>query len=552
MRNPRHLTLNFPYRGISDARSFDAQERYTTPDCQNVRSWEMVEGRSRGGQRPGLTKYINSQPNGDYAIQDICSVVSPNMASQSGNRLMVRIVSGVVVSNGSVFRYQDGVFSPATNGTGALSAARQVIFSASAFGKVYFADGVSTKYYDPVTNTVSTWTPTAGTLPANGASKPRLIELWYGRVVMSGLPDDPHNWFMSRIGDPDDWDYAPDVLTELDAVAGNSSNLGLIGDIVTSIVPYSEDLIWFGGDRSIWQLTGNPLAGGRLDQVSDTIGMAWGRPWCRDAVGTIYFVGSRGGLYSMRPNQVPDRLSGRDVDRRMSQMNMDRTIVRLAWSDVEQGVYMFFTPLDDVRADNWFYDTRNKAFFRDQFATSGMYPKAVHLFDGDRPDDRRILLGCKDGYVRTINESAKDDDGEAIDSYAYLGPLYATQADVPFLVAEIQPTLSTRSDGATISIYAGPSAEEAFYRMDGTITLTLSNGDAITTDTGDTLVWPSVTRSRWSKNFDSGRNHATHPRIRGAAAYLKIGNNSADEAWQMENVRVRIDDIPSSKRRQLT
>ena len=56
MAQARKLNLAFPVGGLNRRLSFQAQPPYTTPDCLNVRSDDPLEGRQRGGSRPGLVK----------------------------------------------------------------------------------------------------------------------------------------------------------------------------------------------------------------------------------------------------------------------------------------------------------------------------------------------------------------------------------------------------------------------------------------------------------------------------------------------------------------
>jgi hypothetical protein len=76
--------LNFPLAGIDLSRGFgqqtprpmpDGSYVRTTPVGQNVRAFEPATLRARGGQRPGLAKYISAQVQGASVIQDLNVVV---------------------------------------------------------------------------------------------------------------------------------------------------------------------------------------------------------------------------------------------------------------------------------------------------------------------------------------------------------------------------------------------------------------------------------------------------------------------------------------------
>lgn len=66
----------FPEKGID----LHFQEEMRTPDTanmgNNVRAYESLTQRNRGGQRAGISKYMHSQVSGDNLIQHITSIVS--------------------------------------------------------------------------------------------------------------------------------------------------------------------------------------------------------------------------------------------------------------------------------------------------------------------------------------------------------------------------------------------------------------------------------------------------------------------------------------------
>ena len=64
------LRLQFPHAGLDRGKAYHGQAPYTTPDCLNVQSEAMVEGRYRGGSRPGLSKSFDDQL-GDAGTREI-------------------------------------------------------------------------------------------------------------------------------------------------------------------------------------------------------------------------------------------------------------------------------------------------------------------------------------------------------------------------------------------------------------------------------------------------------------------------------------------------
>ena len=48
------VDLRFPVGGLNRRYAYRQQPPYTTPDCLNMRPFDVIEGRERGGSRPGL------------------------------------------------------------------------------------------------------------------------------------------------------------------------------------------------------------------------------------------------------------------------------------------------------------------------------------------------------------------------------------------------------------------------------------------------------------------------------------------------------------------
>ncbi len=65
----------FPLQGIDKGRTTSEQPIATSPDLNNVRPYDTLDNRARGGQRPGLDKLYTQQISGIAApIVAMCSV----------------------------------------------------------------------------------------------------------------------------------------------------------------------------------------------------------------------------------------------------------------------------------------------------------------------------------------------------------------------------------------------------------------------------------------------------------------------------------------------
>lgn len=460
----------------------------------------------RGASRPGTSKYLASQINSSNRVQFLGHVAYSSAVSGASTRTL----KNVAVAGGTVKSFTSAGATLATGGSGALSSTTPYIHGAELFGLIYFADGTNSKYWDAQTDTVFSWTAAHGTMPSNGANLPRLIATWRSRIVMAGLIGDAHNWFMSAVGDPDDWDYAPTDLTLQDAVAGNNAEAGKSPDVINCIIPFNDDILWFGCDHSIWQLTNDPLEAGRFDLISDTVGMAFGKPYCRDPAGLIYFLGSRGGLYVMTPGQLPVRLSDKAIEKRLADLDLSQTKVQLAWDDRSQHVLIFLTKLDGSATTNYVFDVRHRAFWPESFATATQNPVCVHVLDGDSVNDRVILLGGQDGYVRKIDHAADDDDGSAIASHVFIGPIQQPTSE-EFRLDELRIDLDAQSSDITYSIHDGDTAEEA-----------------------------QGASARFSGTWTSAKQYSERRRASGRAMYLKLLNATVDRKWQFEQANAVI------------
>jgi hypothetical protein len=522
--------IHFPKAGVHAAGPYGRQPTRPGRDGvyvrtyaggANVRSYDAASGRDRGGSRAGLSKYIPARvgTDGYLGLSDVWVVqalqrfvvtdasVPAVQQSPSG-----RVVYLVAVSQGQVKWAQpdDDAWTATTNSTGEtppLNVAGPV-YSAANNQKLYFVDGTNYVYFNPPTNELLLWTATAGTLPEDAdGNRARLICTWRGRTVLSGLLKDPQNYFMSRPSDPHDFDYFPANVTADVPVAGNNSEgLGLIGDVVTALIPYTDDVLVFGGDHTIFAMRGDPAAGGSVDLVSDITGIAFGQAWCKDPYGTIYFFGGKPSVWRMGGNLRPERISD-PIEPLIRDVNTGENVITLVWNDETQSVHLFITP-DAAPGDatHYTWESRANAWHPDTFANDDHNPLCVCSFDGNDADDRVVLTGGWDGYVRYLDRTATTDDGTAIASYVLLGPILTQEFD-EMLLKDLQFLLAETSGEVSWSILAADTAEAAV-----------------------------AAAARASGTAAAGRNPTQPIRVADHAIYVKI---SATTRWAMEAVKCR-------------
>lgn len=507
----KNLSLTWPQAGFNEAAAFSQQPKGTTPDAQNVRPFDVVSGRLRGGQRPGLSRHINAQVSGTNPIQCLQKFVL-NADYSAANTLAVRSIKFLAVCNGTV-KVGTTSYATPTNGASAFTAAAPVVYATNFHDDVYFADELVNKFFDSSGNTISAWTAsTAGTFPTGNSKFCRLIATYNERTILSGLGSDPQNYFAPAVGDPHDFDYNPTGQPSTRAFAGNQGNAGSISDKITCIAPIpNADYCLFGGDHSIWQMSGDIAAGGRMDQLSDTVGMAWGRPFCFNRQGLMYFWSSRGGFYSIKANGLPRAISDLAIPEELKEVNTTSSLITMEWDDRYQGVYIHITDLGGGAGKNYYFHEPTESFWKDVYADALHNPVCSVLYDGDDPDDRAILIGCQDGYVRKIDRDVYSDDLSAIDSYVYIGQLYFKGMSNVQL-REMQVTLPTASSDVVAKIYGGQNPEEAF----------------------------ASTAILWQGTFLKGQSQAFHPNTMQSSLFIKLGNSTLGETWSLEKMDVTL------------
>lgn len=530
------LDLHFPLGGLHVTQAVSKQPNVhvgpgksdysrTTPRAVNVRGRDPSTLRRRGAARAGLSPWLPARPGDvEYVTQELAVVVATGFtpeagmpqASQSG-----RVVTVVDVSLGNVYyAYPEGTaWTAATNNTGETPPLNSsgLVFSAADIEKLWFADGTNWCYFDPKTTTVYPWVASAGALPIDDQNNtPRLIAAWRTRILLAGLLRDPATLFGSRVGDPTDFDYSPLSPSSADAFAV------AMGDVITSIIPYSDDLCVVGMDGSIKVLRGDPKYGGQVDLVTSSVGVAWGMPWCMDPYGVVYFVSNRMQVYAFdprSPGNKPQRVSG-PIQPLLGLVNTGEQGIRCFWDDRYNGFNVFITTLSTPTATDrhYFYETHEggAAWWQDRFKNPKHNPLCGCVLDGNRPEDRAVLVGCWDGYVRVIDPDAPDDDGYAIESEVWVGPFLTKFIDEVGLL-EVQGVLAEASGDVGYAVLVGQTAEEA-------------------------LESEAVASGTWS----AGRNFTDPVRRRGYAAYLRLVSSVR---WAFEVARCVIDTAGLVRRR---
>lgn len=468
-----------------------------------------IQGRERGGSRPGMAKFFNEQL-GDVTNRPVrmlntvtyfSSGIKSRMAAISYGKLYFELTNGVLALADTT----GGTFNP-----------DRVIHSAERGQVLYIADHSLTpassitpyqpKKYDPVTDNITDWTAaTAGTIPLGC----ECICLWRDRIVLGGGTTTPHGLFLARVGDPEDWDFAADDAGA--AVSMTLSDAGTVGDIVTCLSPHADNCLVVGCASSLWILRGDPGYSGSLDVLSQHLGVIDKGAWCKTPESLFVFL-SQDGLYFVPAQceaaRYPQSLSRERLPRELLGIDKQATNVVMEYDLIDRGIHLFLTPTTatGTPAQHWFFDWETKSFWSVELADDDFEPFVLHQRRNFYDDNSHVAFGCRDGYVRRHTYDADDDDGTDFDSEVWIGPLGDPTMYGDTILTELLATLAENSGDVTWAIFAGDDPTTAIQ------------GTPITTGT-------------WSE----GRNTPEHPRVRGQSLYLKLSNGEAGAPWAWES-----------------
>lgn len=423
----------------------------------------------------------------------------------------------VAACNGGWYLVGDSAFTALQDPDGnAISYDSGTRYMATTVGRglIYWSDGSRYYQFDPENDSISRYLATSqGGIPA----RCRLMAVWRGRMVLARDDGAPGAWHMSREGDFYDWDQFANDFDSSQAFSATTSKAGRCPDSINSIVPYNDDVIWFGCDHSIWQLSGDPGNGGQFDLISDEVGMPWGRPWCKDDLGRIWFFGSKGGLYQYTGQQLVDVAAGK-MRKRLRDIDLSTYTVELVYNYEDDGVHIFVSPYANpgTLVDHYYYCKRTEAFFIDRFGRNGtdmLQPTCAHVVDGDDPNDRSIMMGCEDGRVRIWardstgniprNDEITSSTYRAIDSYALIGPLTQVGDGAAELVQELTVVTAPNYGGCVYDFFS-------------------------TDDPAD------LGSSKASGTLYAGRNSTELVRVSGDSVYVRLRNARENETWAYE------------------
>jgi hypothetical protein len=448
----------------------------------------------------------------------IADYSEPRAAENDGDISVDTVLTSVSIGDFTILGIStDDDVVEITNGTGSITDGTYEIASIAVGGLTMTATtGTGTctfnvmrgaKIYTPVTDTLSLYLAEAGkgTVPVG----PKIIAHYRDRIVMA----DAHLWYMSRQGNPLDFDYSADSGDTQRAVAAQTSDAGRLGEVITALIPFSDDYMLFGCENSVWVLRGDPAWSGQIDNLSRNIGILSNTSYCLGPSGEIIFL-SRDGLYIM-PNATtpPQSVSSETLPNDLLNIDPKLFDILMAYDVKERGVHIYNTPKAGGSVKHWWFDWDQKSTWPVDVPVT-FQPTSILSYKAHDTVDGAVLLGCRDGYVRKFHQNFVSDGATAITSNLIVGPIRTAKSNYrDGKVIEVIGALAEGSGDVTADVLIGKT-HEATVRASAFATHTLTDG------------------------ILHGLNRKFRPRARGGSFAIKLSNAEDFKHWSYERLTV--------------
>lgn len=387
------------------------------------------------------------------------------------------------------------------------------------------------KKYTLSTNTLGKWIATIGQVPVDCP----IVCRFNGRLVLGGAVSAPHLWYQSAQNNPLDFDYSS--TSPSGAVAGTSTEVGVIGEPLTAIVPYKDDFMIYGCNQQMWMQLGDLRFGGSIVNISRTVGIVGRSAWCFTPEGEFVWL-SRDGVYMLNPGAAgqPIPVSREKLPMELMSVDAETHGVHMAWNERDRGIHIFITKEGD-QTDSWFIHWQYKAFWRDRYVANHSPTSVAWNASGTVSSDS-VLLGCHDGYVRKYSEYSPRDDGEAFNSNVWIGPVRIGGSN--FSGGQLDSLCAVLDlDSASVDwdAYFSETAEGCLPPRYGDIDAFIEDelGVPLEDELGEELELDGVAGANgtWSEGLNY---HDTVLRRGGAFALRVSGRLDAETSWAMEGV----------------
>lgn len=347
--------------------------------------------------------------------------------------------------------------------------------------------------------TASPVVPTAGFVPDN----PSVMTVFRDRLVWAT----GREWYMSRQGDPGDYNYGADAADGGRAVAAPVSDAGQPGEPIRAMAPSGFDYLVMFAEDSTWIMRGDPAYGGQLYNLSRLYGCVDTDAWCYGTDGEIYFL-SKSGLYVLAPDArtPPQPVSKQPLPNNLQSLDGSNYRVTLAFDVFLNAVFVFASSTTEAVTENWMLDIATGSFWQFGFSDQSYNPITAVTYSVSPADDARVVIASQDGFIRACGGT--DDDGLPINSWVLIGPVPVNPDwSIESILNDFYVVLGEADADVMVKVFTGESSED--------VTEKARNG-----------VNPDFTVS-----VASGRSRTFRPRVRASSVCFRLESSSK---WAME------------------
>jgi hypothetical protein len=417
------------------------------------------------------------------------------------------------------------------------------------------------------------WTVYPGGTFGEMTSSGYLVTRYRGRLCLSGDPNLPHMWYMSKVAVPWNWLYSTNPL---DAIAGNNVNAGEIGDIIRTLIPFGDDFLVFGCANSIHILDGDAQHGGSIDEITGKTGIFSFTAWTKDGEGNLFFFGNHG-IYKMEGGRSkPVNITKRALPNFAKDWAINPATHRvvLAYDGINRGIIIAKTVIADGACTGYFYSQETDGFYPITFANTANGIYYAFDYNADSPTTRKLLLGCADGYIKRFKNTNKNDEHGAsgtqpISSYFTVVEALTKDLDKAGKLMSLTVELAgggaggafVDSDGCGYRTYTADDAESVLEKSKALVAWADGQnyliGDLRTYDSqeyrcivahlsatgADTHEEPDTNVTDWElATFSTGtlsgvgRKNRIRDKIRAAWLAIKFYNSTASETFGISNI----------------
>lgn len=321
-------------------------------------------------------------------------------------------------------------------------------------------------------------------------------------------------WYMSRQGDVNDWD-----TSETDsqaAVAATNSEAGQVGGRILSAHSFHDAYLIFGCTASTWLMRGHPAFGGQLGAVSLVAGTI-GKHAAEVTPDGQYVFLSHDGLYRqpLSTQMMSEPLSKKKIPQDLQNLQSDDRVTSLLYDPDRDGMHVLVSSESGADVYHYWLDMEYLGLFPETFPAN-YQPYCSCFFKGQNPAHNKVLVGCKDGYIRTFEDAAETDEGTEIDSYVFIGPFRVGNSLYhEGILKSLDAALSEDSGSVDWSVQVGNTNENAARNS-------------------------ATTSGTWATT--GGMQYTSYPRARGGSAVVKLAN-STTRKWALEGITAVVERI---------